>query len=98
MRSLRLIVLAALTPITLAAVSFPAPTSASCVAPSFGAATAFSAGNSPLRVMAGDFNGDGYLDLAATNYNDDTGAVRPSRGSSRPWGARPGRMFATTPS
>jgi len=39
---------------------------------SFGAKTDFGTGDSPRSVAVGDFNGDGKLDLATANSNDNT--------------------------
>jgi hypothetical protein len=40
--------------------------------PSFSPAVAYGAGQYPLAIAAGDFNGDGNLDLVATNNNAST--------------------------
>src|SRR5947207_1676037 len=42
---------------------------------SFGAKTDFGTGNNPSSVAVGDFNGDGKLDLAVANFNDDTVSI-----------------------
>src|SRR3982750_3886097 len=42
---------------------------------SFGAKTAFGAGVQPFSVAAGDFNGDGKLDLATANNNANTVSI-----------------------
>jgi hypothetical protein len=43
--------------------------------PSFSPATSFSAGWSPHAVVTGDFNNDGYLDLATANVGGDAVSV-----------------------
>ncbi|MEK6301611.1 MAG: FG-GAP-like repeat-containing protein [Acidobacteriota bacterium] len=42
---------------------------------SFGAKTDFATGSEPLSVAVDDFNGDGKLDLAVANSNDDTVSI-----------------------
>src|SRR5579863_9362606 len=41
----------------------------------FGPATNFPVGNSPLAIAMGDFNGDGKLDLVVVNQGDNTVSV-----------------------
>ena len=48
---------------------------AGCDAPSFAAAANFPAGTAPVAVAAGDFNGDGRLDLALANTRSDSVAI-----------------------
>ena len=38
-------------------------------------------GSNPISVTAGDFNGDGYLDLAVANYNSNTVSILLNNGS-----------------
>ena len=38
----------------------------------FGAETTYAIGNDPRAMALGDFDGDGILDVAVANYNDDT--------------------------
>jgi hypothetical protein len=46
----------------------------------FGTATTFEVGSSPSSVAVGDFDGDGWSDLAVTNRADDTISVLLNRG------------------
>ena len=53
--------------------------------PSFLPAVNYSVGHAPVAIVTGDFNGDGVLDLAIANYQDDTvsvllGHVNPATG------------------
>jgi len=48
---------------------------------SFGTATNFSVGNSPISVTVGDFNGDGKSDLAVANYSSNNVSVRLGTGT-----------------
>jgi len=41
-------------------------------APSFSSKTDITTGECPMSVSIGDFNGDGKLDIAVTNYNSNT--------------------------
>jgi hypothetical protein len=47
----------------------------------FGAATNYGAGFTPLSVAVGDFNGDGKLDLAVANASDNTVSVLLGNGT-----------------
>ncbi len=42
-------------------------------------AVKYAAGNNPFAVVAGDFNGDGKLDLAVANFADNNGLDRGGR-------------------
>jgi hypothetical protein len=48
---------------------------ADCGTPSFNSPPSFRAGTNPNSVAAGDLNGDGALDLAVTDYTNDTLSV-----------------------
>jgi hypothetical protein len=52
----------------------------------------YGVGNRPLSVVAADFNGDGKLDLAVANFNDNTVSVLLGNGS----GAFPSRVDYAT--
>ncbi len=41
----------------------------------------YTIGNHPIDVAAGDFNNDGAIDLATSNYDDDTITILPNDGS-----------------
>ena len=49
-----------------------------------GAPLRYSAGEALCDTAIADLNGDGWLDLAGPNYNDDRLAVLLNRGGSRP--------------
>ena len=40
----------------------------------------YAVGSSPRSVAVGDFNGDGFPDLAVTNYGDDTVSILLGKG------------------
>lgn len=47
----------------------------------FTAGANVSTGANPFQIVAGDFNGDGYLDLATANYGDNTVSILLGDGS-----------------
>src|SRR5206468_5146281 len=53
----------------------PLPLATRADAPLFGARTDFATGSGPGSLAIGDLNGDGLLDLAATNFNSATVSV-----------------------
>jgi hypothetical protein len=60
--------------------SYPASTNAVSIllgdgTGNFGPSTNLTVGNNPSKVVIGDFNEDGHIDLAVANYTDDTVSI-----------------------